>query len=396
MKILHTADWHLGAKTEGRSRLPEQRKIMAEIVKICDDEKIDAVIIAGDIFDQAVPTSEAEDLFYETLDNLTKGEDRVVVAIAGNHDDHKRLTAGVYFAKKHNAIIVGDLNPQVEKIETERIKVESLVKGSVDIKLKTSRGEQHLVIACLPYPAEYRFNEEVKSTNYSGKVEEWARLVCKGFKKDSVNILASHLMLVGSSKVVGDDASEVRVGDINAVLKSDLPKADYYALGHIHSYQNIKGNYCYSGAPIMLDFKQKSVGVCVIEAQKDGIRKVEFKEIKSANKMVEIDIHNSSKVSEILDRFDSGDIVNVTFIQNEPLNLEFIKNLKKEYPCVVQVKLKRESLERDDVNYVCNRTSLDPESLFINFYKNRKLSEPTKDMVMLFKELMEELPSETN
>ena len=79
---------------------------MDEIVKISNEERIDLVLIAGDIFDQAVPTSEAEDLFYETLDKLTAGGDRVVVAIAGNHDDHKRLMAGVYFAKKHRIVII--------------------------------------------------------------------------------------------------------------------------------------------------------------------------------------------------------------------------------------------------------------------------------------------------
>ena len=76
MKILHTADWHLGVRTEGRSRINEQREIMSEIVKIARDEKIDVVLISGDIYDQAVPTSEAEDLFYETLEKLTKDEDR--------------------------------------------------------------------------------------------------------------------------------------------------------------------------------------------------------------------------------------------------------------------------------------------------------------------------------
>ena len=242
MKILHTADWHLGAKTEGRSRLAEQRKILAQIEKMADEEGVSVVIISGDIFDQAVPTSEAEDLFYETLDNLTKKKNRVVIAIAGNHDDHKRLLAGVHFAKKHNAIIVGNLNPRVEKIETDKMLVESLAPGSIDISVKTARGVQRVVVACLPYPSEYRMDEEVKGEDYASKVAAWARLVCKGFRKDSVNILATHIMLVGSNRYVSDDSDVVRVGDINAVSKSDLPKADYEILKCGYGLDGLKTN----------------------------------------------------------------------------------------------------------------------------------------------------------
>lgn len=391
MKILHTADWHLGAKTEGRSRLNEQRKILAQIEKMADEESVSVVIISGDIFDQAVPTSEAEDLFYETLDNLTKKKNRVVIAIAGNHDDHKRLLAGVHFAKKHNAIIVGNLNPKVEKIETDKMLVESLAPGSIDISVKTARGIQRVVVACLPYPSEYRMDEEVKAEDYASKVAAWARLVCKGFRKDSVNILATHIMLVGSNRYASEDGDVVRVGDINAVSKSDLPKADYYALGHIHSCQNMKGNYCYSGAPLMLDFKQKTAGVCLIETSKDAVRKVEYKELTCANKMVEIEIHKKNKLDEIFEKFTSEDIVNVTFIQDEPLNSDFIKTLKANYPCVAQVKLRRENISKDDVNYVSNRKNLDMDSLFTNFYKARKFMEPNKDVLKLFKELMEDM-----
>ena len=315
----------------------------------------------------------------------------MVIAIAGNHDDHKRLLAGVHFAKKHNAIIVGNLNPRVDKIETEKMLVESLSPGSIDISVKTARGVQRVVVACLPYPSEYRMDEEAKGDDYASKVASWARFVCKGFRKDSVNILASHIMLVGSSRNLGGSEDVVRVGDINAVSKADLPKADYYALGHIHSCQNMKGNYCYSGAPLMLDFKQKTAGVCLVETSKDAVRKVEYRELSSANKMVEIEIHKKNNLDEIFNKFTADDIVNVTFIQDEALNSDYIKTLKASYPCIAQVKLRRENVAKDDINYVSNRKNLDVEALFTNFYKSRKFMEPNKDVLKLFKELMEDM-----
>ena len=245
MKILHTADWHLGVKTEGKSRIEEQRKIMEEICTIATEEKVDVVLVAGDVFDQAVPTAGAEDLFYETMDKLTENSERVVVVIAGNHDDPKRLTAGVHFAKKHNVIIISNLHPDVQKRVGQRITVESFAQGSVCVTVKTSRGEQKCNIAALPYPQEYRLEEKAEAETYAGKVTEWARKVCKGFNRGGVNILLTHLMLVGGLTVKNNEERIIRVGDINAVGKADLPKADYYALGHLHSFQNQKGNFVY-------------------------------------------------------------------------------------------------------------------------------------------------------
>lgn len=396
MKILHTADWHLGAKTEGKSRLEEQRQIMNEICTIAESENVDIVLIAGDIFDQAVPTSSAEDLFYETLDKLTHGSERVVIAIAGNHDDPKRLTAGVHFAKKHNAIIVGNLAPKIEEKKGKRISVTSTSNGSICVKVNTSRGVQQCNIATLPYPAEYRIEEKVSAETYAGKVEQWARMVAKGFKKEGVNILVTHLMLVGGTMANNGEEKVIKVGDINAVGKGDLPKADYYALGHLHSYQNLKGNYCYSGAPIYLDVDQRTAGVVIVEATNSGVKNIKFKEINCAHKIAEVEVREGDNVEELLKNFSPEDIVNVTFIQSEPLKSEMVKSLKSNFMCVRQVKLNRLNLQKDDVNYVCNRTKLDNETLFNNFYKSKKFALPKDDVVALFKELMEDKTSETN
>lgn len=397
MKILHTADWHLGAKTEGKTRIEEQRKVMSEIVSIAEENKIDVVIIAGDIFDQAVPTSEAENLFYETLESLSKNDDRVVIAIAGNHDDPKRLTAGEHFARKHNVILAGNLSPKIIETEYKNGKIFSSANGSVEIDVKTKRGNEKCVVAMLPYPAEYRFEEQSSQDSYAGKVKDWARLVTKGFKRDSVNILATHLMLVGASASVCGEDKILRVGDINAISTADLPHADYYALGHIHSYQNIKGNACYSGSPMYFDFNQKTAGVCIIETKtKGGIKSVTFHELSSPCKMEEIEVRNIDEAEEKLKTYGDGDIVNITFVQNEPLSMTQIKNLKATYPCLSKVMLRLQNMEVDNNVYVSNRTKLDAGNLFVEFYKQKRLTEPSRELIGLFKELMEDNSSETN
>ena len=397
MKILHTADWHLGAKTEGKNRIEEQRQVMTEIVEIADREKVDIVIIAGDIFDQSVPTSEAEDLFYETLDNLTKKDDRVVVAIAGNHDDPKRITAGAHFTNKHNCFVAGDLSPKIFDAEFKKGRIIKSGESAVEIEVKTKRGVEKCVVGMLPYPSESRFEQVSNEESYQGKVKEWARLVAKGFKKDSFNILATHLMLVGSLGLASGENAECRVGDINAVSKSDLPNADYYALGHIHSYQNIKGGYCYSGAPMKFDFDQRSTGVVIVETKANNtVKNIEFVELSTPAKMDKVEVESMDEAEQVLMNYSNSDIVNLTFVQNEPLNMQTIKNLKAKYGCITKVLLRLKDVAQDDKNYICNRTKMETGNLFVEFYKQKKLTEPSRELIALFKQLMEENSSETN
>jgi exonuclease SbcD len=86
MKILHTADWHLGKWLDNYPRLPEQKEILEEICEIAEHELVDVVLIAGDLFDTFNPSAEAQELFYKTLRRLGNNGKRAVVAIAGNHD----------------------------------------------------------------------------------------------------------------------------------------------------------------------------------------------------------------------------------------------------------------------------------------------------------------------
>lgn len=396
MKILHTADWHLGAKTEGKNRIEEQRQVMAEIVEISEEEKVDVVIISGDVFDQAVPTSEAEDLFYETLENLTKNNDRVVVTIAGNHDDPKRLTAGAHFTNKHNCIIAGGLNPRIIDSEFNGGTIRKVEDASVLIEVNGGRGVQKCVVGMLPYPSEARFEEQSKENNYQDKVKEWARLATKGFKGDTFNILATHLMLVGS-KLTTKDGEECRVGDINAISKADLPHADYYALGHIHSYQSMKGHYVYSGAPIKYDFDQKTTGVVLIETKgKNSIKSVEFRELKLPARMEKVEVGSCEEAEEVLKNYSNLDIVNLIFVQDEPLNMLTIKSLKAKYPAITKVLLKLKNIAVDEKNYILNRTQMETGDMFVEFYKQKKLVKPSEELVALFKQIMEENSSETN
>jgi exonuclease SbcD len=128
MRILHTSDWHLGKRLENFTRLEEQQSVLSEICEIADSEKVDAVIVAGDLFDTFNPPVEAIDLFYKTLKRLSNNGKRAVIAIAGNHDSPDRIEApdplarecGIFFAGYPASVIpVLELESGLKVIQSE-------------------------------------------------------------------------------------------------------------------------------------------------------------------------------------------------------------------------------------------------------------------------------------
>ncbi len=396
MKILHTSDWHLGAKTDRRNRIEEQTRVMEEIVMVADENQVDVVIVSGDVYDNAVPTSEAEELFFNTIEKLSANNNRMVIVLAGNHDDPKRLSANRHFAKKHNIVLAGDFKIDVETSENSLIKVSEVGEGYIVLTKGEGQELEKTVVGILPYPVDYRLNHKTEAETYSEKVKEWAKLVSAGFKRNAFNVLATHLTLVGSETEEDDEFRTIKISEAGVVKKSDLPKADYYALGHIHSCQFITDSMCYSGAPIRYSYIQRSTSVNIVTSVGGKLESVKQIELKTPVKMQKVIANGIEDVKARLDYFSSEDIVELTIVQDKPLSSMQIKELKENFPCVLQVKLKLTNLESDDKVYISNRDKLSAKDLFVNFYKTKKCVEPQNELTELFVELMEGDASETN
>ena len=106
MKILCSSDWHLGKKLENKHRIVEQEKVLSYILECVKEIKPDVFIVAGDIYDTAVPTAKAEELFYDFATKV--GEHTLFAVISGNHDDALRLTVASPLAKRHNILLFGE------------------------------------------------------------------------------------------------------------------------------------------------------------------------------------------------------------------------------------------------------------------------------------------------
>ena len=379
MKFLHTSDWHLGVKTNGKDRLDEQKRVLDEIVSIVNYENIDCVIIAGDIFNTASPSADAEELFFDAVQKLSSNGERFIFVSAGNHDDPTRLSAGLPLASKHNIALVSSLEKLKQNSFNKNAPVQVIETGKGHIKIK--KNEEIATIAYLPYPNEVRISEKVDGESYAEKVAEWAKIGASAFADDTLNIFVSHLFMIGSKT----ESGVVKVGDILAVPKNIMPKADYTALGHIHVPQTLGDNIFYSGAITKLSINQDNLGVNIFESE--GGKIINQKHIKLQNiaRYEKVSVNSIEEAESKLAAFDDSDIVELEIVQTEPLSATSLKELRKTYACISNIALVR----GENYNLAAKKVSrklLSDEELFKEFYKSVRGFDASEDLVKLFLE----------
>lgn len=380
MKFLHTGDWHLGAKTNGRDRLTEQKRTLEEIESIATHENVDCVIIAGDVFNTASPSAEAEELFFDAIQKLSNNGDRFIFVLAGNHDDPTRLSAGLPLASKHNIALASTLEKLKESSFVKNTVISVVETGKGHIKIKKSDSEDMATIAYLPYPSESRIAEKIDGElSYAEKVQEWAKISASAFEDGSFNIFVSHLFMVGSKTNDG----VVKVGDLMAVPKNFLPKADYTALGHIHSFQDLGDNTYYAGAITKLNIKNTDLSVCIFESENGKLSNFKTVELKNPAKYEKVTANSIEDASDKLLNYDNLDIVELEIVQNEPLSASSIKQLKKEFPCISNISLVRNS-EAYKSQTNTKRVKLNDVDLFSEFYLTVRGVEPSKELIEMF------------
>lgn len=265
MRILHTADWHLGKNLEGHSRLEEQEAFCNDFVRMVEENKIDMVIIAGDVYDTSNPPAKAEKLFYDTLKKLSKHGERLTLVIAGNHDNPERLVAAGPLAMEHGIIMVGTPKTVVPVGAYGVHKVVDSGEGYVEVEVN---GEKAVILA-VPYPSEKRLNEvlygemdeeEDRLKSYSDRIHSLFEHLSRQYREDTINLVVSHLFAMGSEES-GSERS-IQLGGSYIVNGSCFPKeAQYIALGHVHKPQIVPGTQHrarYAGSPIHYNKKEIS------------------------------------------------------------------------------------------------------------------------------------------
>jgi exonuclease SbcD len=251
MKILHTADWHVGKVLKNQPRIDEQKVVLRDLVRVADDEDVDLVIVAGDLFETAAPNPQAQSLVMRTLMDL-RGGDREVVVLAGNHDN-ARLVQEVY-------------RPVLGQLGLHVVGTPQRPDSGGTITLDVRSGEQ-AVVAALPFlshriavrAAEVLLHDPSRhNQDYANRVKAIIAMLCAGFTSGSVNLVTTHATLLGG-RWGGGERSVQLLG--YEVPPDAFPSSTHYAaLGHLHRYQQIDGPcpIAYSGSPIALDFGEEA------------------------------------------------------------------------------------------------------------------------------------------
>ena len=278
MRILHTADWHLGKTIEGRSRIEEQRAFLRDFAEIARRERADLVIVAGDIYDSPNPSAEAEKLFYQSLKEITQDGKRLILVIAGNHDSPERLVAAGPLAADHGILMAGLPGTVIPVGSYGLHRVVASGNGYVEIEINGERA----VILFLPYPSEKRLNDAIyremdesaeRAASYGEKIARlFAELEGK-YREDTVNLAAAHLFAMDVT--AGGSERGLELGGSYLVDGACLPpKAGYIALGHVHKFQLVphtQGRAYYSGSPIAYHRREAgSEKMCILAEGKAG------------------------------------------------------------------------------------------------------------------------------
>ncbi|NOU72443.1 exonuclease subunit SbcD [Paenibacillus sp. LMG 31458] len=383
MRILHTADWHFGRTLEGRSRLEEQTAFMDELVQIVQDQGIDLVLIAGDIYDSVNPPAAAEQLFYEGIARLADGGKRQVAIISGNHDHPDRLAASGPLAAKQGITIIGLPIPDIQSIGVART------------------GELARLIA-LPYPSESRLKEllsdvaeeEVLRSKYSERVGALIRKQAASFEAGTVNLIMSHLYVLGGHET--ESERPIQVGGAYTVDTNALTAgAQYVALGHLHRPQNVKAaspiRYC--GSPMAYSFSEAGQAKSVTVLDLTPGQAAEPKEIflTSGRPLVSWKAKEGiGQVHQWLDeQRDASAWIDLEVTMTEAMSIEQIQSLRKAYEGFIHIRPIYPEMEA--VRAVVSRSDLSMEEHFTRFYSRQTGgAQPEPELVRLFLELLQE------
>lgn len=342
MKILHTADWHLGKKLEGYDRDDEQKAFLDEICYIANDENVDMIIIAGDIYDIPNPPTYAERLFYEYLKKLSDNGKRAIIVIAGNHDNPRRLTASNPLAYEYGILLFGEPFEKKEIGKYGNFLITKSYEGAVQLELNGKK----VFLNVLPYASEKTLNmkisenidDENRQTKYSEFIGEILNKNLEYKDKDAYHIIVSHLFINGvkDSEIEGSERN-IEFGGIYAVDLKDIPAANYVALGHIHKCIKYKNNICYSGSPLEYrlteNLHDKRVLIVDIDGDNTVIKDRMLENIKPIKKYIITGIENAIKLS--LEKIDVSEWIYLTIYTDRPIKTSELYQIKSNKNIIV-------------------------------------------------------------
>lgn len=269
LKLLHTSDWHLGRTLYGRKRYAEFDGFLTWLAETIARERVDVLLVAGDVFDNTAPSHRAQELYYRFLCQVAASPCRHVVVVAGNHDSPSFLNAPKMLLRALQVHVVGSA--------TERPEDEVLV-------LEDGDGAPELIVCAVPYLRD----RDIRVAEAGESIDDKERKLLEGIRghyaqvaelaerrRDTLGravpiVGTGHLFAAGGQTIDGDGVRELYVGSLAQVSAGIFPDCLHYvALGHLHVPQAVKGStrvrYCGSPLPMGFGEARQVKSLCLVE-----------------------------------------------------------------------------------------------------------------------------------
>jgi len=409
MRILHSSDWHFGKSLEQFSRIEEQRDFVDCLCKIVEEQSIDLVLVAGDIYDTYTPSAAAEELFFEAVDRLNGKGKRAVVVIAGNHDSPERLCAASPLAYENGIILIGYPASDAANYKISCKNIQILNSGPGWFELYVSGCEHNAIIITIPYPSEARLNELLSSQPdegmlqkaYSEKIGSILSALSDKFREDTINLVVGHLFLRGGKE--SDSERTLQVGGALTVDPEVLPaNAHYAALGHLHRPQQTSNSPCpafYSGSPLAYSFSEAehSKAVYIVDAVpgKKAIVNCKYLDCGKPLRRWIAKEGIGQAIAWCEQGRDKDAWVDLEIITDKVLTFEQQKMLRTLHPGIINI---RPVLQGSDkvMATAQSRENMKIDELFKDYYKFKTGTEISEDLMRAFIEILNEKDESTD
>ena len=399
MKILHTADWHLGKRLDRFSRLEEQVSVMNEIAEIADEQKVDMIVIAGDLFDNFNPSVEAVELFYKTLKRLSNNGKRPVIAIAGNHDSPNMIDAPDPLARECGIILICHPQAKIQEFELDNFQIVKSQAGFLELKL--NQFEYPIRVIHTAYANEVRlkqyFGEEKEKALNETLAEHWKTLAEEFCDENGVNVLTTHLYMnkLGAALLEEPEGEKpIKIGNADMVYSDAIPnQIQYTALGHLHGFRNIgteEKPVVYSSSPLCYSFSEvgQTKYVSIIDAKPNENVSYEKIELKSGRQLVRKSFDNVDETITWLTE-NPNTLVELTVESDSYLKAEDRKRIFQSHDGIIYLipKVKNIGNQASEIAEIDITKDLEP--LFIDYFKSKNANqEPNEDLMNLLKEIL--------
>ena len=388
MKIIHTGDWHIGKIVNEFSMIEDQKFYLDRLIELLEEERPDAFIIAGDIYDRSVPPAEAVELLDNVLSKIILELNIPVLAISGNHDSPERLSFGSKLLKDKGLYIEGTFKKEIRKVT-----------------IKDEFGNVNFYLLPFVDPAKVRLiykNDEIRT--YDDAMKFLVNELEKDINKDERNVLITHGYVTFNMEdkenkgdlELSDSERPLSIGGTDLIDGRNFDLFNYVALGHLHRPQKVGGNRIrYSGSLLKYSVSEcdQNKSISIITLDEKGEVEVELRKLQvlrdmrvvegPLEKLIDRDTHKGENLNDYIfaNLTDEGEVIDA------------ISKLRAVFPNVMGLKMvnSREKNVDSKTSAGNNFRDKSESELFTDFYLSIKGKEMDQERIEVLNKVLEEI-----